>query len=363
MVDFDDLLRLCATSIETDPAFAAAQRWRFRHLFVDEFQDVNPLQLRLLDAWLGDRYDLCVVGDPHQAIYGWNGADAGFLRGFRRLYPPAEVIAARAATTGPRPQILAAAAAVLAPGRRRRAHRRAAARPDGVPPAWSATPPSATRPGPSPGRCATATGPGRRGRRRRCWSAPTPRSRCSPRPCGTPGSPTGCGAPTPCSTSRRCATALDLLRRSDGPLGDRLPDLAASGRTRRTTATRHARTPTGRAGPSSTSWSSWPATTCGSIPEPPRSGFAAWLAATFTAEGGDGWGDAVTLATFHAAKGLEWPIVHLAGLEDGLVPIAHARTAGRAGRGAPPAVRGHDPGGGRAALLVGRAADVRRPGQ
>ena len=55
--------------------------------------------------------------------------------------------------------------------------------------------------------------------------------------------------------------------------------------------------------------------------------FATWLVATFTAEGGEGWGDAVTLATFHAAKGLEWPIVHLAGLEDGYVPIAHARTA------------------------------------
>ena len=46
---------LCADAIETDPAFAAAQRWRFRHLFVDEYQDVNPLQERLLRAWLGDR--------------------------------------------------------------------------------------------------------------------------------------------------------------------------------------------------------------------------------------------------------------------------------------------------------------------
>jgi DNA helicase II / ATP-dependent DNA helicase PcrA len=68
MVDFDDLLRLCSHLIETDADFAAAQRWRQRHLFVDEFQDVNPLQLRLLDAWRGDSYDLCVVGDPQQAI-------------------------------------------------------------------------------------------------------------------------------------------------------------------------------------------------------------------------------------------------------------------------------------------------------
>ena len=96
----------------TDTAFAAAQRWRFQHLFVDEFQDVNPLQLRLLDAWRGDRYDLCVVGDPHQAIYGWNGADAGFLQGFRRLYPPAEVISL-VGNYRSTPQVLAAAADVL----------------------------------------------------------------------------------------------------------------------------------------------------------------------------------------------------------------------------------------------------------
>jgi DNA helicase-2/ATP-dependent DNA helicase PcrA len=48
VVDFDDLLAACTSALEGDPQFAAAQRWRFRHLFVDEFQDVNPLQFRLL---------------------------------------------------------------------------------------------------------------------------------------------------------------------------------------------------------------------------------------------------------------------------------------------------------------------------
>ena len=68
-----------------DPDFAAAQRWRFRHLFVDEFQDVNPLQFRLLEAWRDGRDDLCVVGDPRQAIYSWNGADPRYLTGFAEL--------------------------------------------------------------------------------------------------------------------------------------------------------------------------------------------------------------------------------------------------------------------------------------
>src|SRR5204863_9581590 len=75
VVDFDDLLIFLAKAIEDDADFGKVQRWRFRHLFVDEFQDVNPLQHRLLMAWLGDGIDLCVVGDPNQAIYGWNGAD------------------------------------------------------------------------------------------------------------------------------------------------------------------------------------------------------------------------------------------------------------------------------------------------
>ncbi|MFN2503791.1 MAG: UvrD-helicase domain-containing protein, partial [Acidimicrobiales bacterium] len=61
LVDFDDLVILCAEALETDAGFAAAQRWRFRHLFVDEFQDVNPAQYRLLEGWRGGRPDLCVV--------------------------------------------------------------------------------------------------------------------------------------------------------------------------------------------------------------------------------------------------------------------------------------------------------------
>ena len=82
LVDFDDLLARYAGALEVDGRFAAAQRWRWRHVFVDELQDVNPLQYRLLLALLGDNDDLFVVGDPNQAIYGWNGADAAFLANF-----------------------------------------------------------------------------------------------------------------------------------------------------------------------------------------------------------------------------------------------------------------------------------------
>ena len=87
VADFDDLLWWCADVLERDEKFAAAQRWRFRHFFVDEFQDISPAQSRLVRAWLGDRDDLCVVGDPDQAIYAFAGADVGQLTGFTACVP------------------------------------------------------------------------------------------------------------------------------------------------------------------------------------------------------------------------------------------------------------------------------------
>lgn len=91
-LDFDDLLSWCSDAIERDADFAAAQRWRFRHLFVDEFQDATPLQTRLLRAWLGDRPEVCVVGDGAQAIYAFAGADASPLTEFSRHFPGGRTI-------------------------------------------------------------------------------------------------------------------------------------------------------------------------------------------------------------------------------------------------------------------------------
>jgi DNA helicase-2/ATP-dependent DNA helicase PcrA len=112
--DFDDLLWWCADAIERDEVFAAAQRWRFRHLFVDEFQDATPLQVRLLRAWLGGRDDLCVVGDTAQAIYGFAGGDAGVLRSFDRHFPGGTTIRLTRNYRST-PQVVAASAAVLPP--------------------------------------------------------------------------------------------------------------------------------------------------------------------------------------------------------------------------------------------------------
>ncbi len=75
VVDLDDLILRVVQDMGTDEQYANAVRWRFQHLFVDEAQDMNPLQFALFDAIRGGREDVFVVGDPLQAIYGWNGAD------------------------------------------------------------------------------------------------------------------------------------------------------------------------------------------------------------------------------------------------------------------------------------------------
>ena len=90
--DFEDILVMAAYAIEEHRDIAEEVRGRYRHFVVDEYQDVNPLQQRLLDAWLGDRDNLCVVGDPHQTIYSFTGASPSFLLDFPRRWPGATVV-------------------------------------------------------------------------------------------------------------------------------------------------------------------------------------------------------------------------------------------------------------------------------
>lgn len=92
LLDFDDLLLHTAAAIENDAAVADEFRDRYRCFVVDEYQDVTPLQQRVLTAWLGDRDDLTVVGDANQTIYSFTGATPRFLLDFSRRYPDASVV-------------------------------------------------------------------------------------------------------------------------------------------------------------------------------------------------------------------------------------------------------------------------------
>jgi len=90
--DFEDVLLACAGMIEIEPAVAMQVREQYRFFVVDEYQDVSPLQQQLLDLWLGGRRDLCVVGDASQTIYSFAGARSEYLLDFERAHPGATVV-------------------------------------------------------------------------------------------------------------------------------------------------------------------------------------------------------------------------------------------------------------------------------
>lgn len=133
LMDYDDIL-LCNAALLADyPEVAAEVRGSYRHFVVDEFQDVSPLQRTLLDLWLGERDDLCVVGDPNQAIHGFAGGTSSFLLRLNRDLPRARTITLDRNYRST-PQVLQLANSVIAG-----AHRRGRAptvlmpqRPDGV---------------------------------------------------------------------------------------------------------------------------------------------------------------------------------------------------------------------------------------
>jgi DNA helicase-2/ATP-dependent DNA helicase PcrA len=92
LLDFDDLLLHVAGALEEYPDIAQEFRDRYRCFVVDEYQDVTPLQQRVLDAWLGERDDLTVVGDANQTIYTFAGASPKHLLEFPRRFPEAVVV-------------------------------------------------------------------------------------------------------------------------------------------------------------------------------------------------------------------------------------------------------------------------------
>ncbi|MGZ4682883.1 MAG: ATP-dependent DNA helicase UvrD2 [Acidimicrobiales bacterium] len=340
MVDFDDLLRLCRRDLLDDREFAQTQRWRFQHVFVDEFQDVNPLQRQLLEAWVGGRDDLCVVGDPNQAIYAWNGADPTALTGFLDRYPGGEVLRL---TDNYRstPQILSVANAVLAGGAIDHSVTDAAAsalranRPDGPLPVIRSFDDDAAEARAIARSVRDHHGPGSRW----SWQAVLCRTNAQTvlieqalHEAGIPFRVRGGGNLLDRPEIKQAIhdlrghrgdfsaaiTDLDVaVTRLAAPAGsegspddvdpvaafddDRAANLATLSRLARDFAALDSR--------------------------PTAIGFAAWLHNTTAGERPDGHGDAVEIATFHAAKGLEWPVVHLAGLEQGLVPIGHAKDA------------------------------------
>ncbi|MBK3624960.1 ATP-dependent DNA helicase UvrD2 [Streptomyces asoensis] len=92
VIDFEDVLLLTVAVLQDRADIAEQVRAQYQHFVVDEYQDVSPLQQRLLELWLGERDDLCVVGDASQTIYSFTGATPDHLLDFRTRHPGATVV-------------------------------------------------------------------------------------------------------------------------------------------------------------------------------------------------------------------------------------------------------------------------------
>jgi DNA helicase-2/ATP-dependent DNA helicase PcrA len=333
VVDFDDVLSRCADAIGRDEEFAAGQRWRFRHLFVDEFQDATPLQLRLLRAWLGTTQDLTVVGDPAQAIYGFAGADARPLLAFERTFPGGTtIVLERNYRSTPAVVAIAEVALGNAAGDRRREPE--AIRADGAPPTITRYDDDDAEAHAIAEACWHAHADGVPWNRIAVLFRINAHSSRFEAALTTRGVPFRIGEGQRFTARAPVRALLDELRDAERtrpglPFGQYLADLAGGRRHDRVTSAREeagtdvAETPDiapserdallelGRDYLDSVSGS-------GAVVE-----FATWLD---TATGGSTDAHGVDLVTFHRAKGLEWTLVFVTGLERGMVPISWATT-------------------------------------
>ena len=334
VVDLDDLVTASAEVLESDPEARALQHWRTRHVFVDEFQDVNPAQWRLLMAWMGERRDLFVVGDPHQAVYSWNGADPALLDRLPELIPDTVVVRLED-NHRCTPQIGAVARKVL----RRPAHRGRERRPDGPPPVMKGFDDDDAEAAAVERWLRLAHRPGR------AWSQLAVLARTHARlepitraltragiPCRHAGIPDGAPGHRP-RPGDAAAFLAELRRiRRTTPLRTALAELVvveptvdpAQPDADPTQADRDVTygDPDGRqalqdiARLADEHALDVRGATVGD--------FLAWLASDGVADIGRAARNAVTVSTFHRAKGLQWHAVAVVGLEDGLVPIAYA---------------------------------------
>ncbi|GAA3129959.1 ATP-dependent DNA helicase UvrD2 [Planomonospora alba] len=325
LVDFETILELTAALMTEHGEVAAEIRRQYRYFVVDEYQDVNPLQKLLLDTWLGDRDDVCVVGDPNQTIYSFTGASSHYLTGFPVEYPGATVVRL-VRDYRSTPQVVSLANRVLEVARSPHRLSLVAQRPDGPEPAFTEY---ADEPAEAAGIARAVRALADRGvplREMAVLFRINAQSQVYEQALAEAGVPYLVRGADRFFERPEVRKAVVLLRgaaRSAGAGDDLAP------------AVHHI------------------LSGIGLTPEPPAGGRAreeweslkalAELAEDLAAQGADLPGfvaelerraaeqhapevEGVTLASLHAAKGLEWDAVFLAGLTDGTLPIIHART-------------------------------------
>jgi DNA helicase-2/ATP-dependent DNA helicase PcrA len=331
LIDFESVLELTAAILAENQAAADQVRQTFRYFVVDEYQDVNPLQKLLLDAWLGDRDELCVVGDPNQVIYSFTGATPSYLTGFTAEFPAATVVRL-VRDYRSTPQVVAVANQLVRSG-----PALIAQRPPGPRPVLTSYPDDGAE---AAGLAIQVQALLARGTAAReiavlvRVNADTERFELALAQAGVPYVVRGAERFYERPVVRQ---ALVLLRGAargeaagagpDEPAGDPLPS-----------SVRHVLTgmgltagPPGGGAAARERWESLAAIAQladdmhARRPDATLTDFSAELAQR--AELGHAPAvDGVTLASMHAAKGLEWDAVLLPGLVEGLMPVVHART-------------------------------------
>ena len=332
-MDMEDVLLLTAGMLADDERVAAQVRRQYKWFVVDEFQDVSPLQSALLDLWLGGRDEICVVGDPAQTIYSFAGANAAYLRDFPQKHPgttSVELVRNYRST----PEVVDAANTLLA-GTGSAGVRLRAQRPSG--PEVSYTP--------RPDEVAEAE----------AVAAQVQRMRDAGRSLGEVAILFRINAQSEAFEEALAARSLPYVVRGAARFFERpevreavtrLRGAARSGEADaaddwvdvvRATLAGMGWSPTAPTtrGQTRDRWESWQALV------DQATEFAAGRAADASGTGLNAFvddldrraaeqhapvADGVTLATFHAAKGLEWDAVFLCGLQDGTLPITYAET-------------------------------------
>ena len=347
-MDFESVLELTAAILAEHRAAAAEVADRYRYFVVDEYQDVNPLQKLLLDAWTGGRDDVCVVGDPRQTIYSFTGATPAYLTGFPPQFPHATVIRlVRNYRSTPQVVALANRLTGSAGGRRMApprdeplpggaplvGHRAAGPEPEFTGYADEAAEAARSPPGP-PSSSRRASRPARWP----CWSGSTPdralRAGAGRGGGAVPGARGGAvlrparGAPGDGAAAGRRGVRPGRAPRSGRGGGIRARRGRGPARAGRPRPDQETATAAGaRPGSAGSPWTRWPSSPTTSSPPRPARGWPTWRPSSRTERDRARTGpDGVTLASLHAAKGLEWDVVFLPGLTEGNLPIIYAQT-------------------------------------
>jgi DNA helicase-2/ATP-dependent DNA helicase PcrA len=322
-MDMEDVLLLTAGMLAEEERVAAQVRAQYKWFVVDEFQDVSPIQSALLDLWLGGRDEICVVGDPAQTIYSFAGADASYLRDFPRKFAgTTSVELSRNYRSSP--EVVDAANAVLA-GSESTSVRLRAQRPSGPKVRYT---PAADEVAEADA-VADAAGVLIRGGTPASKIAVLFRinaqSEAFEEALASRGLPYVVRGATRFFERPEVRQAVTLLRgavRSEdesAPLLDLLrATLAGMGWTTEAPTTR---------GQTRDRWESLQAlmTMAEEAGEMTATDFVADLDRRASEQHAPAAGG-ITLATLHAAKGLEWDAVFLAGMHDGAMPLMHATT-------------------------------------